>query len=659
MTIDPVDGAPLQVVDPESPDRRFLLDEQTDALHTAEHRWGSGFMITDRGAARWRTPSMLAIAEDHLHAEFTLLPGLSLRVDRTGGDRLIERYVWSTTTPAKISIDALAVNTPFRDLYDGAAKALSEAVHAHVHPGGADAWVLAEPMSGTGRLLGLILTTGELWAYSVESRNQSVSSNSRGHLLLQSTDRARNPAAFGGQPEIVLEPGADWVLEWSLGWFDDRAAFLAATEPGLVPDRLVADVGESITVSGSVDGLVADPGVVVTRTPTGTAVTSRTHGVVHVGSARHRTALLFTDPLPELVRRRVRFVLDHQRPTERPVPYDAAFVPYDCATGLTQPANAWPDWSDGAERLAMPTLVQQALRRGWVDDPAAAADALDRFAAFARVGLLDDTAAPAWGSAVSTPVRIYNSPWLAHFFADEHVRTADPDALELAARILERSFALGAGKHLSIGHSEAVVAVADLLTATGQPSRADSLTGLLTTQAEHFAALGADLPGHEVNYEQSMVAPLVTLYATVDAIGGCESGGRFVDPLTTALRWLRAFGGPQPHVRLHQIGIRHWDGYWFGRDRQWGDTFPHHWSVLTAVALRQLPAGLRTTESDAAAEQIFRANLANFHADGSATCAFVLPSTVDGRPAYRADPLANDQDWALTLWLRLLDDEQN
>ncbi len=44
--------------------------------------------------------------------------------------------------------------------------------------------------------------------------------------------------------------------------------------------------------------------------------------------------------------------------------------------------------------------------------------------------------------------------------------------------------------------------------------------------------------------------------------------------------------------------------------------------------------------------------MANYRPDGSATCAFVLPSTVDGRPAHTADPLANDQDWHLVLWLR-------
>lgn len=32
---------------------------------------------------------------------------------------------------------------------------------------------------------------------------------------------------------------------------------------------------------------------------------------------------------------------------------------------------------------------------------------------------------------------------------------------------------------------------------------------------------------------------------------------------------------------------------------------------------------------------------------GAATAAFVMPSCVSGRPAHRADPIANDQDWAL------------
>jgi hypothetical protein len=49
-----------------------------------------------------------------------------------------------------------------------------------------------------------------------------------------------------------------------------------------------------------------------------------------------------------------------------------------------------------------------------------------------------------------------------------------------------------------------------------------------------------------------------------------------------------------------------------------------------------------------------KANLVSFFADGSATCAFVYPSCVNGQPAHVADPLANDQDWALVYALRRL-----
>jgi hypothetical protein len=53
-----------------------------------------------------------------------------------------------------------------------------------------------------------------------------------------------------------------------------------------------------------------------------------------------------------------------------------------------------------------------------------------------------------------------------------------------------------------------------------------------------------------------------------------------------------------------------------------------------------------------ALERIHAANLIDFAPDGTATAAFVFPSCVSGRAAHRADPLANDQDWALYWPLR-------
>lgn len=609
------DGFPLRFTHPDLPGHPFLLQEGADAWHTPAHRWGSGFAITDRGSGRWPAGG----------AEHEPVPGLVLTVTRAGGDRLTETYRWTNHGDSPVTIGSLALSLPFRDVYDSAEDSLASACNAHVWTGGAWSWILAQPMSGEGPVLGTIVRQGALWAYSVESRNIGSGSNVRGHLMLHPTDHARNPAAFGGQPRLTLAPGESHTLTWEVGFHPTVEAFLADTRPPVAIDRLAAEVGTPLRIGD--------------REIHGSA-----HGVTEVDlPGGSRTAVLFHLPLRELVERRVARILADHRPLERAEPERHAFVPYDNATGLTQPANGWGDWTDGAERLAMPTLLQQARLRGW-GDTAAIDAALHGWSAFARAWLVSADGTVHRGSHLPERVpRLYNFPWLAHFFADQFRLYGAAADLDLAARIIERAYALGAKDHLLIGFPEVIGLVTELLDKAGQGERSAALREAMRAHAAHFAGLGHALPSHEVNYEQSMVAPLVSLLATDD---------RHLPLLERAVRWLRAFGGPQPHVRLRDIGIRHWDGFWFGRNRQYGDVFPHHWSVLTAVALTQLPAPLRTGETDAVADAIFRANLANFFEDGSATCAFVMPSCVEGVPGHQADPLANDQDWPLTLWLR-------
>ena len=42
-----------------------------------------------------------------------------------------------------------------------------------------------------------------------------------------------------------------------------------------------------------------------------------------------------------------------------------------------------------------------------------------------------------------------------------------------------------------------------------------------------------------------------------------------------------------------------------------------------------------------------RSPLSLFFEDGSASCAYLYPYAVDGRPEQFTDPYANDQDWVL------------
>ncbi|CAL9318390.1 hypothetical protein [Streptomyces sp. SudanB91_2054] len=642
-------GAPRQFTDPDQPDRRFLLDARTP-WHSTEHTWGSGHLVTDAGAGRWNAPESIDAKPDRVRVRHAPITGITVETTRwIQGDDYLERYTFTNTGGATRSIRALGIQTPFADLYENAAAALRTAVHAHVFTGGSRSWVLAQPISGTGRCLGLVVRTGRLAGYSVESRNANTLSNARGHLVLNVTDHAAHPTAFGGQPVIELAPGQTYTLEWVLTWYASPDDF-ERHNPGPVDGTsLVTEVGHELTIPAT-DVTPLSEHVDVRRDGEATVLTSTDHGPVTVRIGDAFTEVLFHLSPPELVRRRVTYIVAHQRSPERPGLLRHAFVPVDTTTGLSVLTNGWSDWSDGSERIAMPLLVLLARQQGWID-PQIADPLVEGWAEFALGHLLDDTLAPRRGSQDQhTGIRLYDAPWLASFFLEHHRVHRHPEQLETAVRILERAYELGAGRHLAIGLSETVAEAADALDTAGQEERAAGLREEIVRSARHFINLGEQLPEHEVAYEHAIVAPLLNLLIDAWRISA--------DPvlekeIAERLPWLLAFSGRQPHVRLNGVSIRHWDGYWFGQDRLFGDVFPHYWSVLTATVLYRLPSRLRTPHTEHVARSSLLANLINYRSDGSATCAFVMPSTVDGRQAHRADPLANDQDWHLVTWLRL------
>lgn len=93
---------------------------------------------------------------------------------------------------------------------------------------------------------------------------------------------------------------------------------------------------------------------------------------------------------------------------------------------------------------------------------------------------------------------------------------------------------------------------------------------------------------------------------------------------------LGAFGGLQPSFHLNDIAIRHWDGYWFGKREMFGDTFPHYWSTLKAVAFYNYALCTGDSVYLIRAENIVRNNLCLFFEDGRASCAYLYPSKING-----------------------------
>ncbi|GAA1550306.1 DUF5695 domain-containing protein [Kribbella sancticallisti] len=603
------------------------------AMHDPAHYWGKGFVITDRGSHRFDSPVSQRWRQTGIDLLYQL-GDLELRVGRRFGERWTETYELRNSSAAPLVLGSIAISTPWRDLYSSSRESLNRAVHAHVWTGGADAWVWAVPMDGSGPGLGLQLTEGELWAYSVESREAGTGSNARGHLYLHVTDHARAPHAMGGQPEIVLEPGQSHRWTWQLAWHDDLAAFHSTRSPLIDAEVLAAEVGESIELRLAADATGPET---VTSTSAGTQYVEASDGY-----RSSRVGVLFHQPLREIVEQRIRFVLDKQRPVELSDSRRFSFLPYDNETGLTVRPGAWRDWSDGRERIGMALLLQQARDRGW-GDQAELTEALAGYEQFVVEHLVTPDGTIVDDSLHTTTVRLYNFPWFARFLLGQ-------GDLDRATRIIDQYYERGGSHFLAFDLGPLLNDLAEHLTRADRPADAARMRDHLLQHARTFVEYGDDLPPHEVNYEQSMVAPLLELLlaahrSSPETVPAAE--------LDRRLPWLMAFAADQPDVRLRHIPIRHWDGYWFGVLRLWGDVFPHYWSVLNAAVYLTWPEDSPLADDLAAqGRAILRANLVNFHPDGSATCAFVYPSAVNNRSAHLADPLANDQDWALVYALR-------
>ncbi|GAB3419015.1 hypothetical protein [Flindersiella endophytica] len=612
-----------------------------------EWRWGTGLLITDAGSGRFARPASVSLGDSVVSLRHEPVDGLVVETTREFGESWRERYVLRNTTPSPVTVGSFAVTTPIRDVYGPAKQVLLESCHAHVWTGGAESWLVAIRMDGAAPVLALDLTEGELWAYSVAGRHIGTSSNVRGVLQLHATDHARAPHAFGGQPELALAPGEELALGWEIGWTADVAAALGGRRSTIAADVLAAATGTPISLHANDNGEVA--------------VESGTHGITHQDVAhadgrRSRVAVLHHTPLAELVGRRVEAVLRNHRAVERDGSRAAAFVPYDTSTGLRLPHDlGWADWNDARERVGMAHLLLTARAHGWLADAAEADRALLAYKGFCVEHIVRPDGRVRDSSTSSRTERLYNNPWFAQLFAELFTGFGDPEDLTRAVAILDAYYEDGGEGFLAIGVAEAVHRVAGLCSEHGRTADADRLRGRLVSHGLAFAALGSELPAHEVAYEQSMVAPLLSI---LEGAWRISPEPALHDSLRTTLPWLLAFAGRQPHVRLRNVSIRHWDGYWFGKLRLWGDTFPHYWSVLSARALRDwpadvdLPAGWEGVDLEAVIRDVCLANLADFTADGGASCAFVFPSAIDDLPGYVADPLANDQDWALTLMLR-------
>lgn len=623
--------------------------------------WGLGF--ADLGAGqlhrgRWGDP--VAIRQDDRAGVAVSYRVGTLVVEvtrRLAGDALEERYTFRNVGAAPIPMRgrgtaSLAIYTPCNDHYTNAADVLEHRAHAHIWTGGAAAWIAMLRMGGRAPHLGLVVTEGALDGYSIEDRDQVTLSNTRGTILVHPAIDALRP----GQSASI-----GWTMFWHQGWEDFFAQALRRSTQMVRIDASdwTSLPGETATLA--LEGrLGASPTLSIGDRPVPLARTARGwQAAIAAGEPGERIATLrygdglvtravlntVADPQATLAAR-ARFIARHQQWHKPGDPWDGAYIVFDNEAGVPARWERSSDRNSGRERVGMGVLLARWLAETNAPD-AAVRRSLDRYYAFVRAHLQREDGF-VFDDADQPRKRLYNWPWVMQLHLAMANLTKDAEPLRRFVATVESFYREGGVDFYPIG-----LPVGDGVAALGAAGMRDEQRRVLALFRQHGERLvqrGTAYPVSEVNYEQSIVAPAAIILLELHQATG-EPG--WLEAAKPHLALLSLFEGRQPDHHLHGIAIRHWDAYWFGKARMWGDTFPHYWSGLNALAWQMYGQATGDRAWQARARTTLRNNLSLFHADGRASAAFVYPTTVDGRPGHFADAYANDQDWTLVHALRL------
>lgn len=581
---------------------------------------------------------------------------LDLQVTRcfTPEGRLQETYCWKNNTDFDIYAmgTSLGIRLVLPDYYTEAGICMTSCCHTHLWCGGSSSYVMALRMGGEAPHLGLILTEGSLQGYSVErlakaqGKEENVS-NHRGNFLL-------HPEAFH------LCPGEEYRISWELFWFEDREefhkiargkhGFLTVQAPRWVilgeeeivfqvtmgegsDDSRPTIIRDGQQVAFAWDGQTA----VVRETPCGTGE----YRYEILWDGKHTQAIFRVLPdLDTLLLRRCQFLAQKQQCRDQNSHLYGAFLIYDLEE-KKQYYSHKNDHNGGRERVGMGVLLAHALRKH--PDPMLM-ESLKLYVAYVMRELYDGDTGEVFNDMPRCRdyIRLYNYPWIAQLFLEMYQLEGKDHWLDEYKRTVECFYREGGSHYYAIGMpmKESV----DVFRRAGRTEDAEYLVDLYCSQGDFMAACGRNYPAHEVDYEQSIVAPAAIYMCELYQITGEE---KYLEEARRQLQVLELFQGDQPDYHLNQVAIRHWDGYWFGKRKLLGDTFPHYWSVLSGWAYTAADQISQLAKSGCRTENTLRGVLSLFGEDGSASCAMVYPMSVNGTPAHFYDPWANDQDWGL------------
>ena len=466
-------------------------------------------------------------------------------------------------------------------------------------------------------------------------------------------------------PDLLLKPGESYSLEWHVfahnGNDDFRRKLLEKGSVLVSCNKYVFEKGEKARVEcRSLEPLKA-----CTAKMNGVPVPVKQEGnlcfvevpMEQAGEVRfdfyyngnkqtHADCLVISNTA-DLIRKRVDFIRTRQQMNNPSDLRDGAYMVYDNegdSIYLNDTPNCNPvDRDEGAERLGMGVLL--AKQYLLTKDPELKQSLL-RYANFVRRKLQTDNYVTYSSVDQKNRNRGYNYMWVAELYFQMYKVTGDKQFVTDGYKTLKSMFQQFGYGFYAIGIP--VRLGLQSLKEAGMKKEYTDLRNDFIKTGDVFVKNGLNYPAHEVNYEQSIVAPAIQFLAQLYLETGSQ---KYLDEVKRQMPVLEAFNGFQPSYHLNEVAIRHWDGHWFGKRELFGDTFPHYWSTITGAVYYYYALCTGDSSYQKRAENVVRNNLCLFFEDGKASCAYMYPYKIDGVKAEFYDPYANDQDWALVYYL--------
>ena len=623
------------------------------------------------GQAEWGTPApsmRLALegAKTVGAVQTAVWTNQSLRLDvrrEACGDSLEERYTFTATRhyPVYFGRGDVGIFATFNDSYEDAITSQRRRCHAHLWCGGAFGGVRALKMGLFPTELGLFLVDGTLDAYSVRRIRRQMS-NDRGDFIL-------HPEPFH------LNPGASRSFAWRLTAYPEggfRAAALGSGPAATLIDfenetvfrgesfRLTATCAEPVrtcrvTVNGrEVPATVMESCVTVCWRPD---FLGEAKFVFELNGRRHRAIGYVADDFHAVVGRRVAAILGENQCLDEKSPLYGAFIPYDNEESRQHYSYENPNHNAGRERVGMPLLLARWAQRHPSSELTAA---LARYEAFLLREIWDDATGEVYNGIGlrERRKRHYNGPWFINFWWEMYNLTGKSVYLDRIDRGIRRYYEKATASFYPIACN-----FGECLATLKRAGRDTAeLEKLLRAHVDVMLSRENGYPSQEVRFEQTLVTPPTTILSGYAEYVRREPA--VLAAISNHVAVLTRFDGNAPDHRLAGIPIRHWDDYWFGKDRLFGDSMPHYWSCLSAYDYDFFARLSGDHAYCRRAERIFRNLLCLYFPDGKASCAYVYPfsvTMVDEKgtvlePARRGehfDPWSNDQDYGLYFALRL------